>query len=111
MKDYLTDLEIVKIETFCADKDMHEAVRKVLLQALYTHGTIQKGKDVFNPQTNAALALASLAVANPIPDAEIGAQVRAMFSGINALKNAFDSLNNIKSSDGAVVESPYNEAV
>lgn len=111
MKDYLTDLEIVKIETFCADKEMHEAVRKVLLQALYTHGTVQKGKDVFNPQTNAALSLASLAVANPIPDAEIGAQVRAMFAGINALKNAFDSLNNIKSKEGDIVESPYNEAV
>jgi hypothetical protein len=36
MKDYLTDLEVVKIEAFCADKEMFEAVKKVVLQHLYT---------------------------------------------------------------------------
>ena len=45
MKDYLTELEIAKIEAFVADEVMYEAVRKVLLQSLYTHGTVQKVKN------------------------------------------------------------------
>lgn len=110
MKEYLTDLEIAKIEAFCKDKDMHEAVRKVLLQALYTHGTVQRGEPISEPTLNFALSIPGLAMTNPIPNEEIGAQVRAVFAGINVLKNAFDALNSIKTT-GELIESPYNEAI
>lgn len=110
MKDYLTELEIAKIEAFVADEVMYEAVRKVLLQSLYTHGTVQKGQKLSDPQNNFALSLASLAMVNPIPDAEIGAQLRAVFAGVNVLKNALDDLKKLKVEKKAIL-SEFNEAV
>lgn len=109
-KDSLTEVEKSKIEQFCKDEVLLGAVRKVLLQGLYVQGTIQKGFDV-DPQTNGAFSLASLAVNNPIPDAEIGAGVRAQWAGMNYLKNAFDTLELIKNDKDESVESPYNEAI
>lgn len=110
MKEYLTELEIAKIEAFVADETMYNAVYKVLLQALYTHGTVQKDEKVSNPQHNFALSIAALAMQNPIPDAEIGAQVRAVFAGVNVLKNALDDLGKIKVEKESVL-SEYNEAI
>ena len=110
MQNYLTESEVLKIEKFCEDKEMYEAVRKVLLQGVYTQGTIQKGHTP-NPLENAAFNLASLSVTNPIPDAELGANIRGMWAGVNYLKNAFDSLDKIKSKEDEPVESPYNNAL
>ena len=108
-RDVLTEVEIAKIENFCKDEVLVGAVRKVLLQGLYVQGTVQKGFDV-DPLQNGAFSLASIAVNNPIPDAEIGAGVRAQWAGMNFLKNAFDSLNLIKTVKEEE-ESPYNEAI
>ena len=109
MKEFLTDLEVAKIEAFCKDTEMHDAVKKVLLQALFTHGTVNK-EYTPDPLRNGAFGLAALALSNPIPDAEIGAHVRAMFSGVNVLNNAFEELNTIKTPKADPVESPYNVA-
>lgn len=106
----LTDLEKEKIELFCKDEVLLGAVKKVLLQGIYVSGTIQKGFEV-DPQVNGAFSLASLAVANPIPDSEIGAGVRAQWAGINFLKNAFDSLHTIKSKKVETDEDNINEAI
>lgn len=109
MNEYLTELQKAKIEAFCADEEMFEAVRKVMLQGLYTHGTVAYNYTP-DPLQNAAFHLASLAVNNPIPDEQIGANVRAMFAGINALENAYQTLISIKTDKPEAVESPYNEA-
>lgn len=103
-KHNLSDVEVTKIEQFVADEVMYEAVRKVLLQGLYTHGTIQAGYTP-DPLLNGAFHLASVAINNPIPDEQIGANVRAMFAGVNALKNALDEMKTIKTE----IESPYQE--
>lgn len=95
MKDYLSELEVEKIEQFCKDEVMFEAVKKVLLQGIYTHGVIEKGFKP-NPLQNAAFNLASLSVSNPIPDAELGANIRGMWAGVNYLKNAVDDLKSIR---------------
>lgn len=110
MKEYLTPLQIVKIEQFKNDKEMYDAVKKVLLAGLYTHGVVTKGKE-HNPLINGAFALVALAGENPIPDAELGAHLRGTWFGINALENAYKQLDKIKSEKAEVVESPYNEAV
>ena len=109
MKEYLTELQIAKIETFCADTEMYEAVRQVLLSGLYTHGVPKKGKK-HNPLINGAFALVSLAGENPIPDVELGAHIRGQWFGINALQNAFNQLDNIKSEKAEPVESAVNIA-
>lgn len=107
--DNLTELEIQKIEQFCLDKDMYNAVKKILLAGIYTHGTVQKGYTP-NPLQNGAFALASLSTQNPIPDNVLGEHIRGMWAGVNALENAFSQLSKIKSNKEEI-ESPYNEAV
>lgn len=109
MKDILNELEVTKIEQFCADKDMYNAVRKVLLQGIYTHGTVSK-ENTPDPLINGAFSLASLAQENPIPDAELGAHIRAMWAGVNAMHNAFQTLQSIKSDKPEAIESPFNIA-
>ena len=100
----LTDIEIVKIETFVADEVMLNAVKKVILAGIYSHGVVARGGEV-NPLVNGAFSLASLSPTNPIPDEIIGQQLRAQWAGLNAMENAFKSLEGIKSK----VESPYIE--
>lgn len=104
VKTTLTELEITKIEQFNKDPEMVEAVRKVLLAGLYSHGTVQLGHKP-NPLINGAFSLVSIALENPIPDEILGQNLRGQWAGINALKNAFDSLGAITSK----VESPYKE--
>lgn len=104
MKEFLTELEISKIEAFCADDVMFEAVKKVLLQGIYSQGVIVKGFK-HDPLQNAAFNLASLAVQNPIPDEELGANIRGMWAGVNYLHNAMNDLEKIKSD----VQSPFVE--
>ena len=109
IKQELTPAQIVKIERFCDDAKLFDAVKKVLLSSIYSHGVIKAGLE-HNPLQNGAFSLASLALTNPIPDAEIGAHVRAMFAGVNALENGFVVLQGIKQTKEKAVESPYNEA-
>jgi len=105
----LTDLEIAKIEAFCADREMYMAVKRVILAGIYEHGTIKEGY-IPNPLENAAFNLASLAITNPIPDEALGQHIRSMWAGVNAMKNAFDKLEGIKSKGSDSIESPYNIA-
>jgi len=107
-KDYLTDQEIKKIEAFNSDKVLVEAVRKVLLQGLYTHGVIKKGQK-HNPLHNGAYKLAGLAIENPITDELLGQHIRGQFAGINALENAFNELEGI-TSKVKPIKSPFNPA-
>lgn len=110
LDESLTEEEKLKIEFMCKDDVLIGAVKKVLLQAIYISGTIQKGYEV-DPQINGAFSLASLAVNNPIPDAEIGAGVRAQWAGINYLKNGFDSLYSVKSLKVEDLKNEENEAI
>lgn len=109
MKEQLNDLEISKIEQFCKDEAMYNAVKKVLLAGLYTHGTIQRGFTP-DPLKNGALSLVHLSTSNPITDEVLGQHIRGVWEGINALQNALQNLNQIKA-DPKPVETPFNEAI
>lgn len=105
MKEFLTDIEIAKIEAFNKDEVLVQAVKKVLLQHIYSQGVIKKGEQ-HNPLKNRALVL----VGGDIPNEELGAQLRALWEGVNALETGFTELETIKIQVDSV-ESPYNEAV
>jgi hypothetical protein len=109
MKDILTEGQILKIEAFCADKEMYDAVKKVLLQHLYTQGVIVKGEP-HNPLFNRAFSLVQLATQNPIPDEQLGAHLRGIWEGVNALEGGYAELDKIKSAKKESIETPYNEA-
>ena len=100
MKDYLTDIEIAKIEAFTTDTIMIQAVKKVLLQHIYTQGVITKGQN-HNPLKNRALVLVGGDVSNEV----LGSQLRSLWEGVNALESGFSELESIKSN----IESPYEE--
>lgn len=105
MKEYLTDLQVAKVEAFCADSDMFDAVKLVLLKELYTNGVISKGQP-HNALKNRALVL----VQDNADDAELGSRLRALWEGVQAVEGGFAELQKIKSAVAAPVESPYNEA-
>ena len=110
MQDELSEIEIEKIENiFVKDEVLFEAVKKVLLKSIYTSGVLKAGKK-HNPLMNAAFGLAGLSTENPIPNEQIGQQVRALWEGVNALEIGYKALKNIKSTKGEAVVSPYNEA-
>ena len=108
MKEYLTDLEIAKIETFCADTEMYEAVKKVVLAGLYHNGVIIKGES-HDAARNFALALVNSEQGDKT-DAQIGQELRAAHTGISLLLTSFNELRNIKRDDNRV-ESPINMAI
>lgn len=109
-KTILTPLQVSKIEQFNNDKDMQEAVKKVLLSGIYAHGVVQKGLE-HNPLINGAFSLVALAGENPIPDEQLGAHIRGTWFGVNALENAWNKLVAIKKEKKEAVESPFNEAI
>lgn len=109
MNTQYTELEISKIEQFCADTEMFNAVKKVLLAGIYTHGTIQRGFTP-DPLKNGALSLVHLSTANPVTDEVLGQHIRGVWEGLNALQNAVQNLQSIKS-EVKGVESPFNEAI
>lgn len=106
MKDFLTPLQIVKIEQFCKDKEMFDAVKKVLLQYVYHQGVIKKGED-HNALNNRALVL----VQSGVGDEELGRSLRALWEGVQAIEKGFHDLEAIKSEKKEAVESPFNEAI
>lgn len=109
MKNQLNEVEIAKIEQFCKDETMYNAVQKILLAGLYTHG-VTKPELKPDPTLNGAFSLVQHSMAYPIEDAVLGQHIRATWTGINALKNAFDKLKEIKS-ETKEIPSPFNEAI
>lgn len=110
MKDYLTDLEIAKIESFCKDEDMYEAVRKVMLAQVYYAGTLHKGKKL-EPRNQAFDLLArATAEGKEISNEKLGEELRGLFFGVDTVEQGFARLKTIKGEEKDV-ESPYNEAI
>jgi len=110
IKEILNDLEVAKIEAFCKDQDMFEAVKKVLFAVIYSDGVVEKGLPL--NQRNGAFGLIANAYSEGrnISNDELGAQLRAKFEGVHTVLDGFDKLKNIKSVTEAV-ETPYNEAI
>jgi len=110
MEKYLNEIEVEKIEKMCEDEVLLEAIRKVMLQGIYTHGTLQHGVKP-DPLQNGALSLAAVSTNNPIPDEMLGQHIRGIWAGLNALENAFTSLKSIRSKKNEPIISDYNQAV
>jgi hypothetical protein len=93
----LSDLEKTKLITFNADKEMVEAVRKILLASIYSNGTLRKDAPA-DPLTNGALALVSMACSGrgTIKNEELGEDLRGLFHGIQLLENGLKKISEIK---------------
>lgn len=107
--DYLSDLEKEAVVAFCANEVMAEAVKKVILQHIYSQGTLKAGVEA-NPLQNRAFALAQYATENPMTNDVIGQHLRGVWEGVNALETGYHALSKVKVEKAEVVKSPYNEA-
>lgn len=111
IKDYLTDLEIEKIEAFCTDETMCEAVRKVLLANVYYSGALKRGEKLEPKNQAFNLISQTYSMGNSISNEKIGEEIRALYEGVNSVEQAFAQLKTLKSKQKDVVETPYNEAI
>jgi hypothetical protein len=95
--EYLTDLEIEKIDRFNQDPVLSDAVKKVLFAVINERGVIKKGKKV-NPLQNGALAIVSRVVNGQISktDEELGNDLKTYYQGIGLLESGFQELSKIK---------------
>src|ERR1035438_5850041 len=91
--EILNDLEKAAVEKFVEFETMREAVKKVLLAALYSNGTLTAGKK------SEALVNSALTFAHIHPEASdeiIGQHTRALHSAVIALEEAFKHLETYK---------------
>ena len=94
--EFLTDKEKDKIIKFNQDPELVEAVRKVMLKAVYTQGTLRK--DIKSePLKNAALGLVFHTInGSVISDEQLGADLRGLAHGLNLLESGFVELAKIE---------------
>lgn len=110
IKDYLTELEITKIEQFCGDEEMFEAVRKVMLAGVYYSGALKKGEKL-EPKNQAFDMIAkAYQTGKAVSNEELGEELRGLFSGVDIVEQGFGNLKTIKSEEKKAVDSPYNIA-
>lgn len=98
MKDqseYLADIEIAKIRQFISDLVMVEAVRKVFLEEIYSHGVLMPGV-AHDPTQNYAIQVAFKSDQMDISDEAIGRVMRGKAEGIKYLRTGFAKLEAFK---------------
>jgi hypothetical protein len=103
----LAPKELVKLELIAGDPVMIEALRKVLLFAVYNNGTIVPTQDS-NPTRNWALAEA---FEKGISDQALGSKIRATAEGVLKLEMGLNEIANFKVAAEAAPSKKGNPAV
>ena len=85
---FLDKTEQEEVRKFVDNDRMREAVRKVILSGLYSQGVLKKGKKAI-VNRNFAVAIVNDQVQT---DEQIGQKLRAVWSGISALEQAFKDM-------------------
>lgn len=93
IKSFLSEVEIDAIITFNQNPILREAIRKVILCELYKNGTLTKGNPA-HALRNFAFTLASKK--GQFTNEQIGADLRALWEGINMVESGFEQLARVK---------------
>lgn len=94
IKDYsdsvLNDLEKIQLQKFADNEEMAKVVKKILLAGIYQNGTLKAGKDP-KPEYNCAFGYLQFADGHntEVTDAQVGANIRALYEGLKAVEYAF----------------------
>jgi len=109
--EYLTELEAVEIEKFNNNPVLADAIKKVLLDAVYNQGVIKKGKK-HNSLHNAFIALSFQTVqGGVISNERLGEDLRAMTQGLNFVEAGFKELSKIKTEERSEEKEEVNPAI
>lgn len=108
-KEILNDIEISKIVSFCQDTIAYEAVKKYVLFYLY-QGIAKQGEPL-KGNANYAFQLAWNRNGIPRSNEEIGADLRALVRGVEAVESGFTELKSIKQETGETVVEDVNPAM
>jgi len=98
IKDYLNEAEHEEIKKFVENRTLFEAVKKVLMEMVYTQGRLKKGKPA-NPEMNYAFALAArkkVSGFTHLTNEQIGADLCAVWEGTNLVGLGFKELERFK---------------
>jgi len=95
IKDYLSEQEHKEIMKFIENKVLLEAVRKVLMESVYTHGTLRKDEPA-DAMTNYAFALAARKKGSGLTNEQIGADLCAVWEGTGLVDSGFKELLRFK---------------
>ena len=89
LEQLFSDREKEQLNSFVNNETMKEAVRKVILSAIYFDGTIHKN-GIVDPTTNFALILASMDLG--IDDEKLGKQMKISLAGVQLMEKGFKRL-------------------
>lgn len=89
----LSETEKTALKSFWNNRNMREALRKVLFMGIRENGVMRPG-ETFEPRLNIALALVGQRE-DSVTNEELGADIRAFFQGMKALENAFSRIEEI----------------
>jgi hypothetical protein len=109
LSEYLTDLEIAKIQQFNDDIVMSEAIKKVMFSVINIRGGLVKGKKL-EPLKNGALGLVALSGSGKavVTDEYLGQDLRAYYYALQLLESSFMELQKLKlkKEEGTPTENP-----
>jgi hypothetical protein len=101
----LNDIEKDAVGSFVSNKTLFDAVKKVILAAVYFNGTLRQGQPA-RPTLNAAL---SLAMSKEYSNEQLGEDLRALAEGVRLVEVGFGKLEELKPADPKP-EKPKNPA-
>ena len=91
LDNILSVLEKAELAKFVENKVLTEAVKKVVLSAIYYDGTLVQNESA-DAQKNFCLAIATEKLTNE----ELGAKLKASLAGVQLLENGFAQLSQFK---------------
>ena len=94
MQDILTELEKEFVISFNENLQMKEAVKKVMLQFIYSEGVVNKEGETQDLKNN--WAMVSAFNEGAISNEQLGERIRAKAEGLRFLNNAFEKLDDYK---------------
>lgn len=97
-KEILNDIEREKVQAFCEDPVLYEAVKKYILAVSVKHGVFKEGEP-FKGNMNWALQIAwgaNQPGGIPRSDEELGQDLRALTKAVQLVESGFREMTELK---------------
>lgn len=106
--DFLTQNELDRVKRF-ANSDTFNAVKKVLLHAIYNQGVIKKGEEIQDRNFIYGLYMDDMGRVFQKSSEDLGKEVKAIIEGVSFLENGLKAIKSLAEEPKKVEPKP-NEA-